>query len=227
MPLEWISAFLAGLMGATHCLGMCGGIVSAISLSLPGQKHTASHSLFIISYNAGRLISYSIAGIMLTYVVHFAFDLSEMHTYQNYLKIVASLIMLSLGLYLGGWWMGLSYLEKAGGQIWRKIQPFSRKFLPVTKPSQAFMIGILWGWLPCGLVYSALIMAMSSAEPLQGGLIMLFFGLGTLPMLMMMGYFTSSLTAMIQKKIIRQTAGGAVIIFALYQLYQTLLQLPG
>ena len=80
------------------------------------------------------------------------------------LAIVAGLFMVALGLYLGGWWFGLSRLEEAGGRIWRRIEPLGRRFLPVTTPYRAFALGLVWGWLPCGLVYSVLIWAMAAAD---------------------------------------------------------------
>jgi sulfite exporter TauE/SafE len=87
--------------------------------------------------------------------------------------------MIALGLYIGGWWFGLRQIEKVGGIIWQKIEPISRRFIPINSLFQAFILGALWGWLPCGLVYTILIWSISTSNAIEGGLLMLSFGLGT------------------------------------------------
>jgi sulfite exporter TauE/SafE len=111
------------------------------------------------------------------------------------------------------------FLEKLATPLWRKLSPLGQKFLPVQTLFHAFVLGIVWGWLPCGLVYTALALALASGGAWQGGLIMLAFGGGTLPMLLTMGTTTHWLTQWTRQPIVRQLMGSVVILFGLYLLF--------
>jgi sulfite exporter TauE/SafE len=128
--------------------------------------------------------------------------------------------MVILGLYLGGWWQGLAALEHAGGLVWARLEPLGRRFLPVRRPGQAFLMGLVWGWLPCGLVYSVLIWSISTADPLYGAALLLSFGLGTLPNMLAMGVLAERLSARVGDPRVRRFAGLLVIGFGLFALYQ-------
>ncbi|MCU7937882.1 MAG: sulfite exporter TauE/SafE family protein [gamma proteobacterium symbiont of Bathyaustriella thionipta] len=239
MPVEisYITAFFAGLLGGVHCLGMCGGIVGALTFGIkqddgavpvnaPASDSNnipsiASNTLFpyILAYNGGRLFSYTIAGILVGGISMLATNLPVLHNIQFSLQIFAAVFMIALGLYIGGWWFGLRKIEKAGGMLWKHIEPVSRKFIPVKSPFQAFILGTLWGWLPCGLVYTILIWSISTGSAIEGGLLMLSFGLGTLPLLLAMGVFATSLTSFIRKNWVRALAGGIIIAFGVFSLF--------
>jgi len=122
-------------------------------------------------------------------------------------------MLVAMGLYLAGIWRGVTYLERAGGLLWRHIQPLTRNVLPVRSVPQALVLGGLWGWLPCGLVYSMLVAAFAWANPLDGALVMLAFGLGTLPNLLLLGYFAGRLRPWLQQRGVRLAAGLLVIGF--------------
>jgi len=132
---------------------------------------------------------------------------------------VAALFMVALGLYIGAWWQFLTYFEKVGHFLWRKIEPIGQRFLPVKHPLQALGLGLIWGWLPCGLVYAILFFALSSGSAWHGGLLMLAFGLGTLPLLLTMGATAPRVTRFAQKIIVRRIAGTMVILFGLMILF--------
>lgn len=216
MPeLSLISAFLVGLLGGGHCVGMCGGIVSAVSLSLPGQK---PHTGFQFSYNAGRIASYTCAGVLAGLLGSSSLFLSHLLPVEKALYLLANLMLVALGLYLAGWWRGVLVLEKAGGALWKRIQPLSKKFLPVHTAGQAFVLGLLWGWLPCGLVYSVLVVALATGNAWQGGALMLAFGLGTLPALLAMGMAAVRLKRFLQQPGVRRGSGLLVLAFGLYGL---------
>ena len=138
---------------------------------------------------------------------------------QRVLLVFAGLFMILLGLYLGGWWSLLARLERAGGVLWRRIEPLGRGLLPVRSARHALLLGLLWRWLPCGLVYSALVWTVASGGALQGGLLMLAFGLGTLPNLLLMGVAAAQLQRWVRRPATRAVAGGLVILFGLWQLY--------
>jgi uncharacterized protein len=218
IEVTYFAAFLVGLLGGVHCVGMCGGIVGALSFGLPEQTRGRFSALlpYLLNYNLGRLISYTVAGALLGGVGALAANLVTLHQAQSVLQIIAGLFMIAMGLYLGGWWFGMNKLERLGGKLWRFIEPFGRRLLPVQKPSQALVMGLVWGWLPCGLVYSALIWAISAGSALKGGLLLLSFGLGTLPNLLAMGIFAGKLTALLRRPGVMHLAGTLVILIGLF-----------
>ena len=207
-----MSAFLVGLLGGGHCIGMCGGIVSAVSMHLPHQK---SKSILLFSYNAGRIISYTIAGVIAGLVGASSFFLQHVLPIQHVLYGISSLMLITLGLYLAGIWHGITYLENIGKFIWKTLQPYSKRYIPVQNFKQAFLLGSLWGWLPCGLVYSVLIAAIATGNALNGGLLMLAVGLGTLPTLLTIGMTAVKLKSLLQNIWMRRASGLLVISFGL------------
>ena len=220
LTTSFLAAFLIGLSGGAHCFGMCGGIVGALTLGLPAtlDRPLLGRLPFLLAYNLGRLLSYVVAGMLAGGVGAWATHLMSVHQAQLTLQILAGLFMILLGLYLAGWWMGLARVEQVGGRLWRRIEPLGRRLLPVRTPAQALGIGLVWGWLPCGLVYSALVWAMGAGGALNGGLLMLCFGLGTLPALLAMGAFAATLAGFIRQPWVRQVAGALVIGFGIYEI---------
>ena len=142
------------------------------------------------------------------------------HTLHQVLQSFSAIIMILMGLYLARWWLILAKLEQAGGFIWHFIEPTARRLIPIRHAYQALMVGLLWGWLPCGLVYSMLTMSLTSSNAMQGGLIMLSFGLGTLPNLLLMGLFAANLQKFMRHPLVRIVAGLLVIAMGVYLLYQ-------
>jgi len=221
MPIDvsLLSAFIVGLLGGVHCVGMCGGIVTALSLGLPeGQR--AARWRYLLAYNLARVSSYTIAGALFGGVGWLASHWSGLHQVQIVLQGVAALFMIALGLYLAGWWQGLAQVENIGGRLWTHLEPLGRRFLPVRTPARAFLLGMIWGWLPCGLVYSVLVWSISTADPLYGAALLLSFGLGTLPNLLAMGFVAERLSARVRDPRVRRSAGLLVMGFGLYALYQ-------
>lgn len=211
MPeLSLLAALLVGLLGGGHCAGMCGGIITAVSFSMPGNKPSWH---LLLAYNLGRVASYTLAGVIAGAVGSTAFFLEHSIPAGKLLYAFANVMLIVLGLYLAGLWHGVVYLEKVGAHLWRRLQPLGKRYLPVRHIGQAAMLGSLWGWLPCGLVYSVLITALASANPVQGGLLMLMFGLGTLPALMLMGMAAVQFKARLQQLWVRRISGGLVIMF--------------
>ncbi len=220
LDLPYLAAFLIGLTGGVHCFGMCGGIVGALALGLPpAPGHPLLARLpYLLAYNLGRIASYVTAGALAGGVGAWAANLVSVHQAQLALQVVAGLFMILLGLYLAGWWRGLSRLEQAGGVLWRRIEPLGRKFFPVRTPVRALGIGLVWGWLPCGLVYSVLVWAVGAGGALEGALLLLSFGLGTLPALLAMGTAAAALAGFVRRPAVRWTAGALVILFGLYEI---------
>ncbi|AOV18112.1 hypothetical protein BJI67_14505 [Acidihalobacter aeolianus] len=218
------AAVLVGLLGGVHCVGMCGGIVGALGMSMsPARQGRVGAALpILLAYNAGRIGSYTLAGTLAGGFGWYATQLVHVHQAQLVLGVIAALFMIALGLYLAGWWRGLAAVERAGAHVWQRIEPLGRRLLPVRNPAQALGLGAVWGWLPCGLVYSVLIWALASGGPRQGALLMLCFGLGTLPNLLAMGVFAARLAGFVRRTWVRRTAGGLVALFGVVSLLRWL-----
>lgn len=219
--LTMSSVFIAGLLSGVHCAGMCGGIVGMVSMQTPGQgpgKRPAWQ--FQLVYNFGRILSYIAAGVIVGVIGQGGLALKSGAPVQEILFALASSMMIVMGLYLAGLGQGVRYLEKAGSRIWNTVQPYTRKLLPADTLNKAWWLGVAWGWLPCGLVYSVLLTALAMGSAWQGGLIMLAFGLGTLPNLLALGLFYNSVRKFAQKRAVRLTAGLLVAGIGSYGLYK-------
>jgi sulfite exporter TauE/SafE len=206
------AAFLVGLLGGGHCAGMCGGIVGAVTVTLPGSRPKWP---FLIAYNFGRIATYSLAGVLAGTIGASSFFLNHLLPIEKILYAVANVMLILLGLYLAGIWRVLTRLEIVGGLLWQRLQPYSRTLLPVRTLPQAILLGTLWGWLPCGLVYSVLVAAIATADHIEGGCLMLAFGLGTLPALLTMGMAAVQLKAWLQHLWVRRISGGVVLGFGI------------
>lgn len=217
--LTLLSAFLVGLLGGVHCVAMCGGIVSAISwrdapASVRGPPHrprVANH----LTYSAGRIGSYALAGIVAGWIGSGALLLEPLFPIRTALYLLASLMLLAQGLSLAGIWRGVVILERGGARIWRRVQPWTRRLVPIDSAAKGFALGILWGWLPCGMVYSVLAIALASGHPIDGGLTMLAFGLGTLPNLLAMGFAAERMQPLLKHARLRLIAGVLVMAFGI------------
>jgi hypothetical protein len=216
-----LSAFLVGLLGSTHCLGMCGGIVSALTFGLRADlRHSRwMLGLYLLAYNTGRLSSYIVAGLIAGAVGAGTFGVLPSDSARWTAKLVTGGFMVALGLYLAGWWPGLQILEKWGGPVWRRIEPLGHQLLPVNHPFKAFCFGLVWGWLPCGMVYAMLVWALAAGSATQGGMLMLAFGLGTMPMLLAIGVAAEWLRKFVRHPWVRSGAGLNIMIFGLYTIF--------
>ncbi len=210
-----------GVLGGVHCAGMCGGIISALTLSISSDKraHSNTLTLYLLFYNFGRITSYIIAGIAVAALGAAIKNIGDAMVVRQVFSLIAAGVMVMLGLYLTGWWpKAILKIEQAGSLLWKIILPLARKLLPVNSTGQALMAGLVWGWLPCGLVYTALLLSLSAQSIVEGGLIMASFGIGTLPALFGIGFFSASLMPHLQKKWLRTTSGLMILSFGLYQL---------
>jgi sulfite exporter TauE/SafE len=191
-------------------------------MHLHNQTKSQPKILFVIAYNSGRILSYTLAGVLAGLLGASSFFLNHVLPIQNLLYFISSLMLILLGLYLAGFWYGITYIENAGRSLWEKLQPYSKRFIPVQNLKQAFALGGLWGWLPCGLVYSVLIAAIATGSALNGGLLMLAFGLGTLPTLLAIGMTAIKLKATLQNVWVRRASGLLVFGFGLVGIYRLL-----
>ncbi len=217
-----VTAFVVGLLGGVHCIGMCGGIVGTLTLSLPAQRRTSLASLFgfQLAYNCGRILGYVVVGALFGALGALLLQSGYVGTGQRVLYAVAALFMILLGLYLGGWWPGFARIERIGMPVWRLIEPIGRRFLPVRRHWQAIAVGFFWAWIPCGLVYSVLVLAVSAGSAWHGALLMLAFGLGTLPNLLGIGVLAGAAARVRDQIWLRRLAGAVVFAFGISALWQ-------
>ena len=208
-----VSALILGLLGGGHCLGMCGGLMGALTLAIPAEQRARRLQL-LLAYNLGRILSYATAGLLFG-LAGWALASSPA---AMLLRSVAGLLLISMGLYLGGWWSGLTRIEALGRGLWRHIQPIASRLLPVSSLPRALLLGALWGWLPCGLVYSTLLWAASQGDARESALLMLAFGLGTWPVLLATGLAAERLTALLRRRGVRMAGGTLVILFGAWTL---------
>lgn len=209
----YLALFLVGLLGGTHCVGMCGGIVGALSMGAPARWS------MLLSYNAGRILSYGAAGAIAGSLGAASLGLEGQVPARLILYFFANLMLVALGFYLLGVTRALAFTERFGQKLWRVLQPLTKRFLPARTISQAFPLGLLWGWLPCGLVYSALASALSAGSAGRGALMMLAFGLGTLPNLLLAGIVLARLNEFVRRPAVRMFSGLLVLSFGVYGLF--------
>jgi len=210
-----IAVFMVGLLGGVQCLGMCGSIVGIVTTQLPGQGTRWPYHL---AYNGGRATSYVVAGALAGGIGQAGLLLRDVVPMQHLLFALSSLMLIALGLYLAGLWGMVRRIEHVGAALWQRIQPLTRRLLPVNTPLRAWSLGLLWGWLPCGLVYSVLVTALASGQAQSGALIMLAFGVGTLPNLLAIGLFWESIKGWVQSRQVRLAAGLLIVGFGVYGL---------
>lgn len=216
MSLDYFSALLIGLLGAGHCLGMCGGVTGMLTSALGQQQKSTQRARLVLAYNLGRIGSYTLLGAIVGFTGSIA--AKNIGLPIAGLRLVAAIFLIFLGLYIGQWLMWLSHVELLGKGLWQKLAPLNKRLIPVNSTSKALGLGALWGWLPCGLVYSTLTWSIASGSALNGALIMLFFGLGTLPALLTMSLGILSLKNLLKSFWFRQLTALLLVIYGIYSL---------
>jgi sulfite exporter TauE/SafE len=220
LDLVLAGAFFIGLLSTMHCLGMCGGIIGALTFSLPVEIRTHRWRLlpYVSAYNLGRLTTYTLAGAVGGALGQELFSRISPNHGHFILQVSAALLMAAIGLYLAGWFPKFALIERLGTPLWKRLDPLGRRLLPVRSPFHAYVFGLIWGWLPCGLIYSALIWTTSSGSALRGALFMLAFGAGTLPSVMTAGILTGWFMRLSRLPRVRQLVGVLIISIALASL---------
>lgn len=217
MDLLLLAPFLIGLASALHCVGMCGGIIGALSLSLPaGIRGNRAHLFtYTLTYSAGRILSYGLAGALMGGLGGTLFATLSPEFGHQLLRWLAALLLVGMGLYLAGWFPKFAQLERLGVPLWKRLEPLGQRLLPVRSLPQALGFGLVWGWLPCGLVYSTLVWAASSGSAGRGALYMVAFGAGTLPAVLTTGLLAGWVTRLMRQPRVRAVIGVSLIAFGL------------
>lgn len=209
-----IGAFALGLLGSLHCVGMCGGISMALGQGV--RPHGAlpvwvARVNFQMLFGMGRISSYMLAGFLVASLGETARLLLGGLT-GVWLRSLAGVLIALMGLHIAGVWSAVARLEALGRPLWIRLQPLTRQLLPVNTSPRALALGALWGFLPCGLVYSTLALSLTTAAPWQGALTMGYFGLGTLPAMAGIGLLSSGVSGVLQSHRFRRLAGLMLVV---------------
>ncbi len=222
MIADYAAALLIGFLGSSHCIVMCGGIVAAIQLATPDSSFGRKLGMQLL-LSLGRLTTYATLGALVGYFGAEAMALAGVSLI--WLRILAGVLLLMMALYIARLWFGLTLLERAGQRLWAGIKPVSQKLMPLDSLPKAYGYGLCWGWLPCGLVYSTLGWSLASGSVSQGALIMLSFGIGTLPAILSFGSMAATLSKYKNTPLVRNSAATILAIYGIYTIYLALVRL--
>lgn len=210
-------AFLAGLFGGGHCLGMCGPIVMVFETPAPGAQGFSALARRL-AYNVGRLLFYTLLGVVAGAAGIVLTRMAGVDSGLAVLRLLAAALVIALGLNLLFNVKLLRYLENSGSVIWRRLSPLAKHVVPMSNPLRALGAGFIWGALPCGLVYSAVAIAATTGSGVAGGLVMLAFWLGTLPSLLLAGASARKLGQWSERPLLRRITGTAMVLVGLFAL---------
>lgn len=216
LNIDYLSAFIIGLLGSGHCIGMCGGITTMLTSAISPQQKGNDKFKLVGAYHIGRIFSYSLIGAIVGFSSSIA--IKNIGVPLGFLRLFAAVFLILLGLYLGQWLMWLSKVEKMGKFLWRYLSPLSKKFIPINNAKQALALGAVWGWLPCGLVYSTLTWSLASGSALSGALIMTSFGLGTLPALLSLSLGSFGIKSLLTNTKFKKIMALMIILYGIYSL---------
>jgi len=206
------AAFIAGVAGSVHCLAMCGGISGALGMR-SRQLGVAPGRAFwhAVCHQAGRLASYSIAGILCGGFGGALAALFDLDRIALAVRILAGLLLIAMSLRVLLGWRLLGGIERLGAHLWSRLAPLARR-TGAQGLGSSLLFGMIWGWLPCGLVYSMLMFATMSGSAELGGATMLLFGLGTLPAMLGGSLISAKVWRLIMARGLNTAAG--VLLFA-------------
>lgn len=216
MPIDWLllgAALLTGLLGGLHCAAMCGGVATGLSLAQGARGPWPA-----LQTNLGRIGGYALAGALVGGLGGSVLGLARSPALATGLRVFAGLVLVLIGLYLLDRRGRFGFLTRPAQWVWLALRPLQRRLLPATTPSRRVALGVLWGWLPCGLSVTVLGTAWLSASAMNGALIMLAFGLGTLAVMWPLTWSGQRLTGWLQARGLRGAGAGLVLLAGLVTL---------
>ena len=210
------AALLAGLAGSGHCIGMCGGIAGALAMRRP-QAGFSTKFGYALAYNLSRITSYALAGALAGLLGRTLLAAVDVKPMSIAFRVVAGAIMIAAAMQLVFGWRLLGPLESAGSGLWRRVAPWAGKRGQSSGIGGAIGLGLAWGWLPCGMTYSMLLLSATTASVPMGAAVMLAFGVGTLPsMVTATVAFERIARALSSRATLRNVAGALLLAFGLY-----------
>jgi len=224
-PAVWVTAFLAGLLGSGHCFGMCGGIAG--SLGAISGANSRSIALPALQFNSGRLMGYALLGAVAGGVLGAAGEIMALKPLGKWLRGLTALMVFLIGLRFLLDWRGLDLIERGGAGLWRRIMPLAVRISQRHDWIGRLGLGLCWGFLPCGLVYTVLMTAASTGSSLGGAAAMLAFGAGTLPAMLGLTMAAPALGSFLSDRFVRRFVGFSLVVLALWMLFTLLGSVPG
>lgn len=213
------AAFVAGIAGSTHCFAMCGGMAGALGMRARAAAGGAASVFFnAAAYHVGRIGGYATIGLVVGLAGAALQNTLDVMRAGVVLRIAAGVLLVLLGLRILIRWNALASLEKLGARFWSKLQPLVHRAARSRGRGRALMLGFLWGWLPCGLVYSMLAFAAASGDALNGAMIMGAFGLGTLPSMLTSSLLASHIQRLLAQRWPRLISGALLVLFGAWMM---------
>jgi sulfite exporter TauE/SafE len=206
------AAYIAGVAGSVHCFAMCGGMAGALGMR---AREAGPRAAFLQStlYQLGRIGGYALAGLLIGAVGMATLHVIPFTQLALVLRIASGVFIALVGLRLLSQWNPLHWLERGGAWCWSRVKPLVQLAANTPAAPRALALGFLWGWLPCGLVYSMLMFAGMSGSPVTGARIMLAFGLGTVPSMLTSSLLAARLQRFMSKRWPKVISGIVLLIF--------------
>ncbi len=249
LPL-WLTAFMAGVLGSGHCFAMCGGIAGSLGVAArrnsnsgksgsvrTGQgnagwgnsgegkagegRHLAATAWKALQFNLGRICGYAITGALIALLLGSFSRLPGLQWLAVLLRGMSGLLVLLIGFRFLFDWRGLDVIERCGALVWMRVAPLANRFATSSAGAGRFMLGLCWGFLPCGLVYTLLLTAASTANAATGASVMLAFGLGTLPSMLGLTLAAPALATVLKDRDFRRFIGLSLVLLAAWMLFST------
>jgi sulfite exporter TauE/SafE len=211
------TALMAGLLGSGHCFGMCGGIAGSLGM-LTGQGGRRTSFFAAMMFNLGRIGGYAILGAFGGWLLAGTGEMLAVPGWSRWLRIVTAALILLVGLRFLFDWRSLDQIERLGTGVWKRIMPLAMKASALPGSMGRLALGICWGFLPCGLVYTVLLTAASTGKALNGAMVMLVFGAGTLPAMLGLTLAAPTLDSILKDKTFRRFIGLGLVILAAWAL---------
>ena len=222
-----ISAWLVGVLGAVHCLAMCGGFLAAV-VARDGARAVApllplrTIARRQLAYHAGRVATYALLGAAFGAAGAAALKSADLLSLQRALYVAANIFLVLLALSLATGAPGVAWLQRAGARVFGIVLPAIRPLLQQPGAIGRIALGLIWGLVPCALVYSVLPLALFAGGTWEGAAVMLAFGLGTVPNLIGTGVLLGHARPLVERKSLRYVAAAVLIAFAFVGLYRVM-----
>lgn len=208
------AALIAGIAGSGHCFAMCGGLAGALGMRARIASASNAATLGnIAAYQLGRVGGYTMAGALAGSLGTALQSVVDLAKFATVVRVASGVLLVLIAIRILSGWNALTGLERLGAHLWRNLQPLAKHSAARGGLSSSLLLGLLWGWLPCGLVYSMLLFAALSSNAWTGAMLMLAFGIGTLPSMLASGMLAANLQTLFKQRWPRAVSGVLLLIF--------------
>jgi len=218
--LPLLTALIAGLAGGAHCFGMCGGMAGALGMRARTiSKSTAQASLHGSLYHVGRICGYASIGAIGGTFGHSAHWMLDLTRFESALRIAAGVLTVLVAIRILWRWNAFAPIERVGARLWQMLQPWARRASLNEHWLGSVLTGLLWGWLPCGLVYSMVLLTLTTGSAIEGATVMLAFGIGTLPAMASSTVLLGAWPRLTQRPWFRAGTGTLLLLFGVWMMH--------